>query len=192
MEDVLYPWGGKIEAGSRVSCVAVVTLSDRMELPMERIALNGSMKTENLGVEKVVANVLSNPNIRFLIVCGSEVRGHRSGDALISLHRNGVDENRRVIGAKSAIPYIENLPLEAVERFRKQVEVIDLVGVTDAARILSALDECLRRNPGSFGEPLIVQPRAKEGKKEVVGTDFALHAKIDLDEYGVISRACGS
>jgi len=191
MMDGLYPWGGKIDVGSGESCVAVVTLSDRLEFPLGKVALCGSMKTENLGVEKVVANVISNPKIRFLIVCGSEVRGHRSGDSLLNLHRNGVDDNNRVVGSKSAIPYIENLPREAIARFQKQVEVIDLIDVSDEKRILSVIDECLKRNPGSFGESFIVQQAKKEDKMDVLHTDFALHAKIDLDEYGIVSKACG-
>ncbi|MCX6695008.1 MAG: tetrahydromethanopterin S-methyltransferase subunit A [Candidatus Altiarchaeota archaeon] len=187
----LYPWGGKMEFGNEESCVALVTLSDRMDFSREKVAVYGSMKTENLGVEKVVANVISNPRIRFLIVCGNEVRGHRSGDSILSLHRSGVDESNRVVGAKSAIPYIENLPRGAIDRFRTQVDVVDLIDVTDEARILSVIDECLSRNPGSFGEPFIVEQVAKEQRREVLHTDFALHAGIDLDEYGVVSRPCG-
>jgi tetrahydromethanopterin S-methyltransferase subunit A len=91
----LYPWGGEYVVGNRESCVSVVTLSEEIRLPTNEVAIQGGMKTENLGVEKVVANVLSNPNIRFLIVCGKEVRGHRSGDTMAALHRNGIDSANR-------------------------------------------------------------------------------------------------
>jgi tetrahydromethanopterin S-methyltransferase subunit A len=180
-----------MEVGNMKSCVALVSLSDRIDFPKEKVAVYGAMKTENLGVEKVVANIISNPNIRFLIVCGNEVRGHRSGDSIVSLHKNGIDDNNRVVGAKSAIPYIENLPEEAIERFQKQVEVVDLIDVTDVRKILSVIDECLSRNPGSFGTPFFVAPAVRERQKEAIHTDFALHARVDLDEYGIISRPCG-
>jgi tetrahydromethanopterin S-methyltransferase subunit A len=185
----LYPWGGRFQAGSRDSCVAAVTLSEEIELPRDSLALYGSMKTENLGVEKVAANVISNPNIRFLVVCGTDVRGHRSGDALIALHRNGVDGNNRVIGAKSAIPFIENLPKEAIERFRKQVEIVDLIGVTDVQEIIKALRSCAKRNPGPYGQAMIVEPVRRDRVVETFHTELALHARLDIDLYGVVSGA---
>ena len=185
----MYPWGGRFVEGNPSSCVAVVTLSEEFDLPHDKVALYGNMKTENLGVEKVVGNVISNPNIRFLIVCGTEVRGHRSGDSIVCLHRSGVDSNNRVIGARSAIPFIENLPLPAVARFQEQVRIVDLIDVSDGGRILAAIDDCLAKNPGSFGEPMVVEPIAKEKVHEVFHTEFALHSKIDVDLYGVVSEA---
>jgi tetrahydromethanopterin S-methyltransferase subunit A len=183
----LYPWGGGFTAGRADSCVAAVTLGEELAFPADRVALWGSMKTENLGVEKVVANVVSNPNIRFLIVCGAEVRGHRSGDSILCLHRSGIDSNNRVVGARSAIPFIENLPREAIDRFRRQVEVVDLVGVADPARIAEAVDACAARNPGPFGEALVVEPLPKDRVVEVFHAEYALHSKIDADIYGVVS-----
>ncbi len=44
------------------------------------------IKTENLGLEKVIANIISNPNIRFILLCGTEVKGHLSGQTLAALH----------------------------------------------------------------------------------------------------------
>jgi tetrahydromethanopterin S-methyltransferase subunit A len=189
MADALYPWGGHFIRGNPKSCVAAVTLSEEFELPQDKVALFGSMKTENLGVEKVIANVISNPNIRFLIVCGSEVRGHRSGDSMLNLHLNGVDANNRVIGAKSAIPFIENLPKEAIERFRAQVKVLDLIDVVDKDRVYGAIDECIRENPGSFGAPMVVELASKDNVVAVFHSDLALHSRIDIDAYGVVSPA---
>ena len=182
----LYPWGGRFVEGNPRSPVAVVTLSDEFELPADKVALFGSMKTENLGVEKVVANIVSNPAVRFLIVCGQEVRGHRSGDSIVSLHRSGLDGNNRVVGARSAIPFIENLPLEAIDRFRRQVEVVDLTGVCDVKAIVEAVDGCAGRNPGLFGEPMIVEHAVRENVVEAFHGDRALHASLDVDLYGVV------
>ncbi len=186
MENELYPWGGKFSEGNQDSPVAVVTLSDELKLPKEKVAIFGAMKTENLGVEKVIANIVSNPNIRYLIVCGREVRGHRSGDSIISIHQQGIDDNNRVIGAKSAIPYIENLPKEAIQRFKNQVEIIDLVDKTDLDEIISKINKCLKEGKESFGEPLIVPPIEKTGGIGSFTTDLGFHAQIDLDPYGYI------
>jgi tetrahydromethanopterin S-methyltransferase subunit A len=189
MSEHLYPWGGRFVEGDAGSCVAVVTLSEELKLPGDKVALYGNMKTENLGVEKVVANVVSNPNIRFLIVCGSEVRGHRSGESLICLHENGADGNNRVIGAKSAIPFIENLPHEAIERFQGQVEVVDLIGDSDVDAITKAVDDCASRNPGSYGEPMVIEPVSRERVVKVLHSEYALHSRVDVDLYGVVAGA---
>lgn len=111
--------------------VAVCTLEDDMLLNVEGVALYGKNCTENLGLERIIVNVISNQNIRFLIICGKEIRGHRSGQSLIALWRNGLNEKNRIIGAEGALPYIQNIPASFVERFRRQVEVIDLIGVTE-------------------------------------------------------------
>lgn len=65
--------------------VAVVTLASRLAL--EGAAISGPCVTENLGIEKIVANIISNSNIRFLILCGMESRGHLPGDTILEIGR---------------------------------------------------------------------------------------------------------
>jgi tetrahydromethanopterin S-methyltransferase subunit A len=86
-------------------------------------------------LEKIVANVISNSNIRFLIVCGVESKGHLPGNTLLALHKNGIDEKGRIIGSKGAIPFIQNLSVQAVERFQRQVKLIDRIGLEDMNEI---------------------------------------------------------
>ena len=189
-DGVIYPWKGDFTTGNQESPVAVVTLSGKLRLPMDRIAIFGPMKTENLGVEKVVANVISNPRIRFLIVAGEEVRGHRSGDTIKALHREGLDEKGRVVGARGAVPFIENLDGDALERFREQVELIDMLGVTDPEEIGARADELKARDPGSFGEPFIAVEftagKKDPGMSASEGT-LALHRTLVMDPYGKVS-----
>ncbi|MCU0861534.1 MAG: hypothetical protein MUE65_04365, partial [Methanomassiliicoccales archaeon] len=151
----------------------------------------GTVKTENMGLEKVIANVISNPWIRFLVVCGKEEFGHFPADAVINVWSNGVDERRRVRGTRSAIPYLCNLEEEAVERFRHQVEVIDLVYPKEAMEIvaydpiyffeperreqlLSVIEDCHKRDPGRYDAPpmIVKAPGLKvEGKKAIRAID---------------------
>ena len=65
---------GDYIVGDPESPVAVTTLASHNEdIPAAAgAAIAGPCKTENLGIEKVVANIISNPNIRFLILCGAE------------------------------------------------------------------------------------------------------------------------
>ena len=52
------------------------------------VAIVGTLHTENLGIERLVSNVLANPHIRFVIVCGPDSRqaiGHLPGQSLVAL-----------------------------------------------------------------------------------------------------------
>ena len=117
----------------------------------------GSCKTENLGLEKLIANTISNPNIRFIIFCGTEVKGHLSGQSLKALHANGV-EGGKIVGSKGAIAFIENLDDAAIQRFREQVEVIDIMESEDMGAITAKINECIAKDPGAFdADPIVVE-----------------------------------
>ncbi len=150
----------------------------------ERYCILGSLRSSNLGIEKIIANVVSNPKIRFLIICGKE-EGHLPRDALINLAANGVDERMNIIGSKAQLAFLPDLTEEAVTRFRVQLKVIDLVYPKDTEGTidwrdppfdfdsprLEELEETIKRcekdNPGSYPagpmlvtlpEPLITLP----------------------------------
>lgn len=150
---------GDYVVGDPESPVAAATLASHIEdVPVDAgAAIAGPCKTENLGIEKVISNIISNPNIRFLILCGSEVQGHITGQTIQALHENGVDpEKKRILEATGAIPFIENIPLEGIERFQQQLEVVDLIDVEDAAAIQSKVKECVEKDPGAFEEEAMV------------------------------------
>ena len=141
-DDPWPPVRGDYRIGDPNAGVAVATLASPLFVlvgshlpPYIGAAIYGPCKTENLGVEKIVANVISNCNIRFLIITGVESKGHLPGDTLLALHRNGIDEQGRIIGSKGAIPFIQNLPTEAIRRFQRQVELIDCIGLEDMEQI---------------------------------------------------------
>ncbi len=142
------------------SKIAVVTLAS--SLVAAGAAIWGPCKTENLGVEKVVANLISNSNLRFLLVCGEESKGHLPGDSIIALHKNGIDGEGRIVGSGGAIPFIENLSVEAIERFQRQVEVIDQIGLVDEVEIEAIVRE-YRGLSEPFPEPpmVVVKRRAR-------------------------------
>ncbi len=150
---------GEYRTGSTGSCVAVVTCGSHLDdeaLTAAGAAISGSCKTENLGIEKLVSHIISNPNIRYLIVCGAEVKGHITGEAILMLHQNGISKNR-IVGAKGAIPYIENLSEDAVNRFMEQIECIDMINVEDIDEISEKIKECTAKDPGAFPAPPLVQ-----------------------------------
>jgi tetrahydromethanopterin S-methyltransferase subunit A len=132
-DDPWPPVRGDYLVGDPNMGVAVTTLAS--PLLVSGAAIVGQCKTENLGVEKIVANVISNCNIRFLIICGVESKGHLPGDTILALHKNGIDEQGRIIGARGAIPFIQNLPPQAIKRFQDQVELIDCIGLENMDEI---------------------------------------------------------
>jgi tetrahydromethanopterin S-methyltransferase subunit A len=76
------------------------------------------------------------------VICGEEAKGHRAGDAFLQLKERGVDANMRVLHSASWRPILKNLTLLEVARFREQVEIINLFGVTDLDRILASTRDC--------------------------------------------------
>ena len=151
---------GDFHTGSPESPVAVITMGshlDEQAICNAGAAICGSCKTENLGLEKILANVISNPNIRFILTCGTEVKGHLSGQSFIALHANGVDGGK-IVGSKGAIPFIENLTSDHIKRFQDQVEVIDIMESEDVGAISAKIKELLDKDPGAFAEaPMIVE-----------------------------------
>jgi tetrahydromethanopterin S-methyltransferase subunit A len=129
-------------------------------------AIVGSDKTENIGLEKQIANVVTNANIRFYILAGPEVPGHRCAGSLKALHAGGIDsESHKIVDAPGAIPFIENVPHEAVERFRQQVEMIDMLGSEDVGAIKAKIQECVAKDPGAFPEgPMEVKIAEEEAE----------------------------
>jgi tetrahydromethanopterin S-methyltransferase subunit A len=183
---------GDYVLGAPGSPVAVLIIGrGQVDIPPDRFHIMGTVKTENMGLEKVIVIIVSNPRIRFLIVCGKEEFGHFPADAVLKIWRNGIDERRRIAGARSAIPYICNIGKEAVERFRAQVEVVDIVHPKDSEEVvaydpmytfepdrreelLAAIADCESRDPGRLeAEPLIVEPPGLkiEAKKAIKSID---------------------
>lgn len=131
-------------------------------------ALSGTLQTENIGIEKIVCNVVANPNIRYLVLCGKEVQGHNSGSALRALLENGIDEKRTIIGSQAVTPYLFNIPLEAIKRFREQLSLVDLLEEMDPGVIKKAVWSCYQEpekpvqfknytlyDPGAYPEPAL-------------------------------------
>lgn len=105
---------------------------------MERVAIAGRLLSENRGIDAIVQYALLHPSLERIVLCGREVKGHMPGQALMSLYENGIDSHGRIIGAKGPYPTVEST-LEQVDQFRRQVKVIDMVGVTDILLIVKSV-----------------------------------------------------
>lgn len=123
-------------------------------------ALAGTLQTENIGLEKVICNIVSNPNIRYLVLCGPESPGHLTGEVIAALMKNGMDEKRRVIGTDSPTPYLFNIPVEYVDRFRKQITLVNLLNEGDPELIRLAVCACFQERPTRFRDYELHDPGA--------------------------------
>ena len=155
--DVWPPLPGTYTVLRHGAPVAICTLTDE-KLAAALAAQNetdlsivGTLQTENIGIERIIRNILANPSIRFLVICGADSRqaiGHLPGQSLVALARSGLDEGSRIVGALGKRPVLRNLSPGAVDHFRRTVEVVDLVGDNDVTRLLEVARGCAARNPG--------------------------------------------
>lgn len=121
-------------------------------LSQSGLSIVGTMHTENLGIERLIRNTNANPNIRFLILCGQDTQhriGHLPGQSLWALFANGLDERRRIIGARGKRPVLKNVTAEEVASFRQTVELIHLAAEEKSSRIADEIARCSERNPGA-------------------------------------------
>ena len=163
---------GDFHSGDANSCVAVITMGSHLDeegICAAGAAMCGSCKTENLGLEKVIANYIANPNIRFMILCGTEVKGHLSGQSMVALHKGGVKDGR-IVGAEGAIPFIENLNDAAIKRFQEQITVVNIMETEDLAAIKAKINELKAKDPGAFAaDPIVVEVKEAAGGAEETG-----------------------
>ncbi len=105
---------------------------------MGRVQIVGRLLSENKGIDAIIDYTISHPELRRIILCGKEVRGHKAGQALLALAHNGIDGDGTIIGADGPYPVVTRSAQE-VALFRHQVQIIDLIGVTDIDKIANVL-----------------------------------------------------
>jgi tetrahydromethanopterin S-methyltransferase subunit A len=175
------PEQGRYLRGNDFSPVAVVAIldTDDTKIPPELAelitgaveagaAIAGTLQTENLGIEKVIANIVANPNIRFIVLCWREAHGHSPAEALECLIENGVenDKRRTIIGATAPTPYLANISLHSIERFRKQLKIVNIIKEDDPSfgmrpeNVRKAVHSCIQENPTKFEQYSLYDPGA--------------------------------
>lgn len=106
------------------------------------LAIVGTLHTENLGVERIIKNTITNPNLRVLILSGEDTQqaiGHLPGRSLEHLFRDGIDERGRIIGAPGKRPILKNVTLEEIKSFRNQMTLVSHIGETNPQRIAAII-----------------------------------------------------
>jgi tetrahydromethanopterin S-methyltransferase subunit A len=137
----LFPIPEELYFGNPNSSIAICTLSDIGLLKkisnsdlMKNITLVGRLLSENKGIDSIIRHVNSNDNVKTIIICGKDVIGHQSGDALLALHKNGIDHNGRIINSSSPDPFLSVSPMEVI-KFQKKIKIINKIGLSNFKEI---------------------------------------------------------
>lgn len=131
-----------------VSTLASVKLEEKLaKLKPSGLCIVGKTETENIGIDKIVKNVISNPSISALILAGKDTNGHQSGRTILALWEHGVDKNMRITGSKGRRPILKNVTASDVKAFRKQVTVEDMIGCENTRNLAKKIKELALNAP---------------------------------------------
>lgn len=171
------------------SNVGVVTLwmpkeSVVSELKDGSFCVCGQLYTKR-GLTPLIRNILANPNICHLVMCGVDRQG--SGEALVKFFSNGVEPNSgktgelngwRILGDAEAL-IDKEFPLEALDSVRKNVQLYDmrLKPLAEVSTFVAGLE---KRPP--FAQPQIFTEPASE-KIERFPSDMSVF-KVRRDFIG--------
>ncbi len=135
--EALLPIPEEFYIGNYNSSICICTLSSIKLLKeiknskiIDNIAVVGRLFTENKGIDSIIKYVNQNKKIKTIIVCGKDVWGHKSGHSLFELHKNGIDNNNRIINSTSPDPFLTVSKFE-IKYFQKQITLVNLINETN-------------------------------------------------------------
>jgi len=130
------------------------------KFPTSQVAAVGTIATLRDGVERVVQNLLTNPYITVLVLCGDDSPVFTPLEGIRCLYANGVDEGRHVIPAETdgraakifARDALATLSHEEIACFRRrELEIVDARGALDPVSFFTDVERRL---------PTLVRPVA--------------------------------
>ena len=135
--EALLPIPEEFYIGNYNSSICICTLSSIKLLKeiknskiIDNVAIIGRLFTENKGIDSIIKYVNQNKKIKTIIVCGKDVWGHKSGHSLFELHKNGIDNNNRIINSTSPDPFLTVSKFE-IKYFQKQITLVNLINETN-------------------------------------------------------------
>ena len=134
---VILPINEEFYLGNSKSSIAICTLSSIDLLKnfsnskiLHKISIVGRLLSENKGIDSIIKYVNRNSHVSLIIVCGKEVWGHKSGHSLFELHKNGIDQNNRIINSTSPDPYLTVSESE-IKYFQENVSLVNMINETN-------------------------------------------------------------
>ena len=77
-----------------------------------------------------------------------------------ALMENGVDEKKRIIGTDAPHPFLFNLSMEMIERFRQQLSLVDIQFEGNPDLVRKAVWSCYQESPVEFRDNSLFDPGA--------------------------------
>lgn len=155
--------------GNPKSQVAVCTLWTKKELvaanlDLDKVAVIGNLYSPKKGISFMIRNILANPRIRYLIICGLD--NSKSGQAVADLFQKGFRKNLKNAHWE-AISEVENridseITEDALKSFCKGVKLIDFRGKSDYKELKKIIGELDQDLPPFISEPLYFSEPSKE------------------------------
>ncbi len=148
--------------GNPKSEIAIITLWTPTKQITEKLDKNlfsvaGQLYSKS-GINYIIRNILANPSVHYLIVCGQDLSS--SGKALINFFKKGIDKDYNIIDSDFALIHKE-IPRQALELVRKNVQIKDLIGIRKIEKINEELKSCsLIGKP--FAEPQLFTDHKEE------------------------------
>jgi tetrahydromethanopterin S-methyltransferase subunit A len=169
-----------------VSVLSSTALEEKLvKLRPSGLCIVGKTETENIGIDKLIKNIITNPAIRFLIIAGKDPEGHHSGKTLLALYENGVDKNMRVIGSTGRRPILKNVTLSDVNKFRKQLQIENQIGCEDIRSLNKKIKELSKRKIATLQLLTCGLPDARDkGKINKIRAKRHSSKEIKLDKAG--------
>ncbi len=134
--------------GSRIAICTLSSIRLLTEISndtklMNNLAIVGRLLSENKGIDDIINYCIVHKELEHLVICGKDSRGHRAGDSLIALSKNGMTKEGIIIESKSPRPQLRS-SYQEVEIFRERVTVHNLIEETDLNHIRSCVYEIIQ------------------------------------------------
>lgn len=116
--------------------------------------ITGLWKTTN-GARYVFANILSNPNVNKLIlfVFDQKDNGHLLVEALTKFWTNGINNKGIIIDSHAPNPKFEQVSFEALDRIKKQCDLIVYNNITDLKKAEKLILSCIQEPENAIEVP---------------------------------------
>jgi len=134
--------GSKIAVCTLANIRLLTEISNDIKL-MNVLAIVGRLLSENKGIDEMIKYCIANKRLEHLLICGRDSRGHRAGESLIALSKNGITKEGTIINSKSPRPQLRS-SYQEVEVFRNRITIHNLIEETDLNRIRSLVDELIQ------------------------------------------------
>lgn len=138
--EVLLHVDDAVFVGNPCSNIAICTLSSTQlakhlsEVLINDVCIIGRLLSENKGIDMLLQYLYEHKNIKFLIICGKDVHGHKAGHSLIQLHKFGTDNSNMIINSTSPEPKIISSK-QIVEFFQRNISIINEIGESDLVKL---------------------------------------------------------